>query len=296
MVIIRILNGLLSTRKEKIMKATIGIDIGGSTTKIAGFSEDKKLLGTLQVKASDQMTSMYGALGRFLREQSLSLEDVSKIVLTGVGASFVNKDIYGIQTVKAVELDAIARGGLALAGLDAALIVSIGTGTAFVRADQNEIRHIGGSGVGGGTLSGLASHFLHESDIFVLSSMAEKGSLSKVDLMMSDIFCGDIASLPPELTAANFGKVKNDASDCDVAAALFNLVYQTVGVLAIFALTNDTLTDIVLTGSLACLPPAVKVFDVFEKMKDLYGVHFIIPPNAAFATAIGAVMLNFDEN
>ena len=277
------------------MKATIGIDIGGSTTKIAGFTEEKKLLGTLQVKASDQITSLYGALGRFLREHGLSLADISKIVLTGVGASFIEEDIYAIPTVKAVELDAIARGGLALAGLDEALVVSIGTGTAFVRADKNSIRHIGGSGVGGGTLSGLASHFLHETDIFVLSSMAEKGDLRKVDLMMSDIFCGDIAALPPQLPAANFGKDKNDASDCDGAAALFNLVYQTVGVLAIFALTNDTARDIVLTGSLACLPPAVKVFGVFEQMKELYGVHFIIPPNAAFATAIGAVMMNFED-
>ena len=277
------------------MKATIGIDIGGSTTKIAGFTEEKKLLGTLQVKASDQITSLYGALGRFLREHGLSLADISKIVLTGVGASFIEEDIYAIPTVKAVELDAIARGGLALAGLDEALVVSIGTGTAFVRADKNSIRHIGGSGVGGGTLSGLASHFLHETDIFVLASMAEKGDLRKVDLMMSDIFCGDIASLPPELTAANFGKVKNDASDCDVAAALFNLVYQTVGVLAIFALTNDTARDIVLTGSLACPPPAGKGLSFLEQMKDLYGVHFIIPPNAAFATAIGAVMMNFDD-
>ena len=119
------------------MKATIGIDIGGSTTKIAGFTEEKKLLGTLQVKASDQITSLYGALGRFLREHGLSLADISKIVLTGVGASFIEEDIYAIPTVKAVELDAIARGGLALAGLDEALVVSIGTGTAFVRADKN---------------------------------------------------------------------------------------------------------------------------------------------------------------
>ena len=106
------------------MKATIGIDIGGSTTKIAGFTEEKKLLGTLQVKASDQITSLYGALGRFLREHGLSLADISKIVLTGVGASFIEEDIYAIPTVKAVELDAIARGGLALAGLDEALVVS----------------------------------------------------------------------------------------------------------------------------------------------------------------------------
>lgn len=278
------------------MRALIAIDIGGSTTKIAGFTENRELLGTLQVKASDQITCMYGALGRFLHDQELSLDIISKIVLTGVGASFVKEDIYGIPTVKAVELEAIARGGLALAGLDRALVVSIGTGTAFVRTENHVVRHIGGSGVGGGTLSGLASHFLHESNIFALSRMAEQGDVSKVDLMMSDIFCGDVASLRPELTAANFAKVNNDASDCDVAAALFNLVYQTVGVLAIFALKDDCIKDIVLTGSLACLPPAVKVFDVFEQMKDLYGVHFIIPQNAAFATAIGAAMLTFDED
>ena len=37
---------LLENTEGKIMKATIGIDIGGSTTKIAGFTEEKKLLGT----------------------------------------------------------------------------------------------------------------------------------------------------------------------------------------------------------------------------------------------------------
>ncbi len=74
------------------MKATIGIDIGGSTTKIAGFTEEKKLLDTLQVKASDQITSLYGALGRFLREHRLRPADISKIVLTGVGASFIEED------------------------------------------------------------------------------------------------------------------------------------------------------------------------------------------------------------
>ena len=114
-----------------------------------------------------------------------------------MGASFIEEDIYAIPTVKAVELDAIARGGLALAGLDEALVVSIGTGTAFYCGRTKTVSVIWGSGVGGRRNPvGLASHFLHETDIFVLSSMAEKGDLRKVDLMMSDIFCGDIASLP----------------------------------------------------------------------------------------------------
>lgn len=277
------------------MRIIIAIDIGGSTTKIAGITETGELIGTLQVKASDQITSMYGALGRYLHDRNLALEKVSKIILTGVGASFINEDIFGIPTVKAAELQAIARGGLALAGLDRALVVSIGTGTSFVRAEEGDFRHLGGTGVGGGTLAGLASHFLHENDILALSKMAEKGDVAKVDLMMSDIFCGNIATLRPELTASNFGKINSDAGDCDVAAAIFNLVYQTVGVLAIFALKDDSIRDVVLTGSLACLSPAVKVFDVFENMKDLYGVHFIIPQNAAFATAIGAAMLHLED-
>ena len=58
------------------------------------FTEEKKLLGTLQVKASDQITSLYGALGRFLREHGLSLADISKIVLTGVGAPPFIEDRY----------------------------------------------------------------------------------------------------------------------------------------------------------------------------------------------------------
>ena len=75
-----------------------------------------------------------------------------------------------------------------------------------------------------------------------------------------------------------------------MAAALFNMIYETVGVMAAFALKDDTTRDVVLTGSLACLPPAKVTFDVFRRMEDVFGVNFIIPPNAAFATAIGSLL------
>lgn len=38
-------------------------------------------------------------------------------------------------------------------------------------------------------------------------------------------------------------------------------------------------------GALTMLPPAKETFELF---KQLYGVDFIIPENATFATAIGA--------
>ena len=40
------------------MGIILGVDVGGSTIKIIGFPSDNKLVGTLQVRATDQITSM----------------------------------------------------------------------------------------------------------------------------------------------------------------------------------------------------------------------------------------------
>lgn len=272
------------------MKASIGIDIGGSTTKAVGFDESGRLIGTLQVTADDPRTAAYGVLGRFLDSYQLRLEEVSGISLTGLGSTFFHGDIYGIPTCHTEELSSIGLGGLRLSGLDEALVVSMGTGTAFIRASKDGCRHLGGSGVGGGTLSGLASRFLHQTNILTLSEMAMKGSREKADLRIGDLLDEEIPSLNSELTAANFGRIKSDATDYDMAAALFNMVYENIGVMAVFALQGDTIRDVVLTGSLACLPPAEVTFGVFNRLKEVFGVNFVIPPHAAFATAIGSLL------
>ncbi|MBQ4543823.1 MAG: hypothetical protein IJA19_06620 [Clostridia bacterium] len=49
------------------METIIGIDIGGSTTKIVGLTIDGDVIGNLQVTAADPVTSVYGALGKFLQ-------------------------------------------------------------------------------------------------------------------------------------------------------------------------------------------------------------------------------------
>ena len=45
---------------------------------------------------------------------------------------------------------------------------------------------------------------------------------------------------------------------------------------------------VILTGSLTKLAQAEPNFALFEK---LYGIHYIIPENATFATAIGAALI-----
>ena len=124
------------------MSAVIGIDVGGSTTKIVGYTDEGKLISVLKVEAADPLTSAYGALGKFINENGLSLADVKQIILTGVGSSLFKKEVYGIPTATVDEFKAIGLGGLALSGKEEGLIVSMGTSPPPCRR-QRRIRQCG---------------------------------------------------------------------------------------------------------------------------------------------------------
>ena len=63
------------------MRIVVGIDIGGSTTKIVGI-RDHNILAPMMVKATDPITSLFGAFGKFINQNSLSLSDIDKIAIT----------------------------------------------------------------------------------------------------------------------------------------------------------------------------------------------------------------------
>jgi len=270
------------------MGIVLGIDVGGSTTKIVG-QKDGNCFGMLQVKAADQLTSMYGAIGNLLSKHGFVPKEIDEIFLTGVGASFINEQIYGIKTHKISEFTAIGHGALNLTGLTDALVVSMGTGTAFVRAEKDKITHLGGSGVGGGTIIGLAEQMFGKGNVDAIIALAEEGNLKNTDLFVSDILCNELHSLPADLTAANFGRIKSTASDADIALGILNMVFETIGMLTMFALRNDNIKDVILTGTLATFPQADMVFSKFNK---LMGLKYIIPDDAIYATALGATLLN----
>ena len=269
------------------MSIVIGIDVGGSTTKIVGYTDDGKPVSFLKVEAADPQTSAYGAFGKFVSDNGLALSDITRIILTGVGASLFTKDIYGIPTEKVDEFLAIGLGGLELSGKKEGLIVSMGTGTAFVRAGQNGIQHIGGSGIGGGTVVGLCGKMCGATSFKTVTELAKTGQLDKVDLNIKDISAAEIPTLPPDTTASNFGKMEDGATPADITLGILNMTFQTIGMLAVFACRNDSVKDVVLTGTLAEVPFAKKVFDALYKM---HGVKFTIPQNALYATATGAAL------
>lgn len=131
------------------MGVILGIDIGGSSTKIVGLAPDLSVIDMLRVKADDPLTSLYGAMGNFLSTHNLQLSDIRHIALTGVGSSYVEGDIYGVKTIKVEEFPSVGAGGLALSGKERAVVVSMGTGTSFLWANKGiEVRHLIGSGVG----------------------------------------------------------------------------------------------------------------------------------------------------
>ena len=52
-----------TSSEERKMGVILGIDIGGSSTKIVGLHENGTVIDMLRVKAEDPLTSLYGALG-----------------------------------------------------------------------------------------------------------------------------------------------------------------------------------------------------------------------------------------
>lgn len=271
------------------MGIIIGIDVGGSTTKIVGMRHDCTLISTMMVKAYDQLTSLYGALGNYIDTNGLPLSDVEKIYITGVGSSYLSGDIYGIPTERVPEFSAAGRGGLWLSGLDQAIVVSMGTGTAFVQAKGGTYKHIGGSGVGGGTLIGLGRKLTHADDFDSLCRLADSGSLKNVDLTIGAISKNSIETLNSEITAANFANLNSLTTEADMALGLINMVLQTVFTLGVFAARGADMPDstIVLTGSLTGLKQIDATREAFSA---LYPNKFIVPPHAAFATAIGSAL------
>ena len=273
-------------RKVFHMEVILGIDIGGSTTKIVGLRTDGSVLSMLRVRAEDQVTSLYGALGNYLTSNGLTLKDVRRVVLTGVGASYVEGDIYGLPTCKVDEFSASGTGALALSGQDSAVVVTMGTGTAFMWAEKSgSVRHLCGSGIGGGTLGGLCRKLVGMERFGQIKKLAAQGDLGQVDLTIADITCNPAPTLDPTLTAANFGNLAEDASPADLAAGAVNLVLQAIGTMTVLACQCCDTRTVVLTGSMTTLDQVKPNFENFEK---LYGIHYIVPENATFATAIGA--------
>ena len=278
-------------------KNVIGIDVGGSTTKIVGFKKSGKnleLITPFLVRATDPITSIYGAFGRFTSQNGLSLDDIDKVMVTGVGATHMQQPIYGLKCQTVPEFSAVGIGGLYLSGLDEAIIVSMGTGTALVNAKKEgnttKIEYLGGTGVGGGTLLGLVRKMTGVETIEHIEELCKDGNLDNIDLRVKDISKNsEFTGVNEDLTAANFGKVSDMATNADIALGVANMVAETVAMMSVFAAKGHSVKDVVIIGNLTNIEAVRNVFGNLTS----FGINFIIPENSSFGTVIGAAL--YDE-
>jgi type II pantothenate kinase len=264
----------------------IGIDIGSTTTKAVTI-EDGKLTRKVKTKALDAVTAATGALGKIVLENKIKIDDIKRIEITGAGAPKIKDDIFGIPTSRVNEIQAIGIGGMFLSGMNNIIITNIGTGTVIIEADEKGIVHFGGSGVGGGTILGLAKKLLPTVEFNGILELAKTGNISQVDLLMGDISDTNLSFLKGESTASNFGKMLDTAATEDIALGIINMVYQVIGMLSVFAARARNINRVIVTGNGSANKIGQKVL---SDITGMYGIEFIYPEYAEYTTAIGAAL------
>lgn len=268
-------------------KIVIGIDVGISTTKIVGIDERGMVISPIRIKATDPITSLYGAFGKYLHDNKIKLDEVEHVMLTGVGAAYIDEHIYGLPTSKSEEFIADGLGAKYESKLDRMIVVSMGTGTSLVKCDGESIKHIGGIGIGGGTLAGLSRIMLKTDDIKQITNLAKDGDVSKINLLIKDISAQPLPGLPMSAVASLFSNAKTNASREDIAKGLIWMVLQCIGSATILSSLESGIKDFVLIGNLSLLPLCREVYPAMEKV---YGVRFHVPKYSEFCTAIGAAL------
>ena len=278
-----------------MMQTVIGIDVGGSTTKIVGFKYgggNRSLISPICVQATDPVTSIYGAFGKFTLENGLKLNEINKVMITGGGASYMSEPIYSLDCQPVPEFDSIGLGGLYLSGLDEAIVVSMGTGTALVYAKKEgegvSTKYLGGTGVGGGTLIGLSRKMIGVDTIEHIEQLCEGGDLNKIDLRIKDISKNQAyKGVNEDLTASNFGKLSDLADQNDIALGIANMVSETIAMISIFAARSYGIKNVILIGNLTSIKA---IRNTFKGLEDSFDINFVIPEMAQFGTVIGAAL------
>lgn len=291
----------------------IGIDLGLSVTDAVVVDDGGALRhhAFVPTDGRDAPTALRDAIDALTTSGALDGTTVRALSVTGGrSASWRGDDARAVVAtvapdrfadVMAVgEAEAVGRGGLALGALDAALVVSCGTGTAMIAARHgrgpdgaDDLRHVSGTPVGGGTLRALGRLLLHVDDARAIAALAEDGDAAAVDTTLADVLGTGLGSLPPDATAVSLGRLS--AADApvprraDLAASLTTMVSQTIALVAVNAMRANDLPATIVVGRLPSLAPVAAmvraVYAMYGRRDDL-----VVPAAGGAATAFGAAL------
>jgi len=231
------------------MQNVIGIDAGGTLTKVAYINEQHEM--DFVVFPSNDFSQV--------KTWIESRPHIEEIGLTG-GRTKQLLDV--LKTMKSiqylVEFEATFKGVKYLLKknghqVENAIISNIGTGTSIHYLDGESHVRVGGTGVGGGTLTGLATIMTGISDFDQITSNAAVGSREGIDLFVKDIFKGMEPPIEGHLTASNFGNVNilenAEHKTKDLLATIQGLVGEVITTLSIQFAEGKNCDSIIYIGS-----------------------------------------------
>lgn len=262
----------------------IAVDMGLSNIDLVWEGPDgvqKRKLENQNQQVVDQVRQALAVVGDVL-------SPAVQIGVTGGLYRDLPEIVDGYPLQKVDEMCALGWGGLSAAGVAVGLVVSAGTGTAMVAARGDEVSHVTGSAVGGGTLLGLSRLILGTADVREIDRLALAGDAAAVDIMLAEAVGGVVGRLPANANAVNLGKLIDggDFRHEDLAAGLVRLVAQVIAVIAINAADAAGMAEIILIGHTMDLKSVQKEIVL---VGDFYQREFIMPKNPGFATAMGVL-------
>jgi type II pantothenate kinase len=260
-----------------------GIDAGGSLIKIA-FQEKSKM--HYKKYAIDE-----------LNQAIMWLKMVAPnvfVTLTGGKANWIKRN-YFPDGVNIPEFQATCDGArffLVEEGKkidNPFLVVNIGTGTSWHLVDGEKYERILGSGIGGGTFTGLGSLLTTSKGYEKFTVLANTGEKGNVDLLVKDIYETDEPPIDGNLTAANFAKgIKVKHSEADRMAAVTNMIAETIVLLTWQAASIHQTKEVVFIGSALIGNPSLRMG--LESFNNKLGLSSTFLQNGEYCGAVGAYL------
>lgn len=270
------------------MGRKLGIDTGGTLTKLAYMNENGQL--KLELFPSSEMGKV--------RDWIEAHPNIDEIGLTGGRTEQLLTILETVKTVQyIVEFEATLKGVKYLLQsegheVNEAIITNIGTGTSIHYMNENEHKRISGTGVGGGTLVGLSALMTGITNFDEILTKAAAGKRHEIDLLVKDIYQGMDTPIDGDLTASNFGKVGiTDVMSYpveDKLATIQGLVGEVITTLSIQLAQERELEQIVYIGTTltnnAHLKEVIRYYTVLKKHKPIF------LKNCGFSGAVGALL------
>jgi len=263
----------------------IGIDAGGTRIKVA-----------IAAKGSFQFMAFPSSE---LEQAAAIVNDLnpSQLCITGGRADALQAHLAQ-RASEMVEFEATVRGVRHLLAEEGRsetdyVVTNVGTGTSIHHVEGNRQRRLGGTGIGGGTLLGLARLLTGLSDYHEIIRLAALGKRDRLDLKVHHIYEGKEPPIPGDLTASNFGNVLSHLGEGkfsreELLAAVVGLVGETVATTSVLAIPACSVSTVVFVGSSFVQNESLK--EVVAAYTKLRGATPIFITNGEYSGALGTIL------